>query len=56
VGAHIVNQASEEGVHVYYWREKGKEVDFVLQQGSRVTAIEEAPAKNIFLQAVLSFN
>lgn len=40
VGAHLVNQASEEGVYVYYWREKGKEVDFVLQKGSRVTAIE----------------
>ncbi len=39
-GAHIVNQAGEEGIQVYYWREKGKEVDFVLQKGPRVAAIE----------------
>lgn len=40
VGAHIVNQAIEEGIQVYYWREKGKEVDFVLQKGPRIVAIE----------------
>ncbi len=40
VGAHILNQALDEGIRVFYWREKNKEVDFVLQKGSRIAALE----------------
>jgi predicted AAA+ superfamily ATPase len=40
VGAHLVNEASSEGVGVYYWREGEKEVDFVIQRGKSITAIE----------------
>ncbi len=39
-GAHAVNQGEEEGVEVYYWREKNKEVDFVLKKGDRLVALE----------------
>ncbi|RQD76536.1 ATP-binding protein, partial [Desulfonatronospira sp. MSAO_Bac3] len=40
VGAYLVNQGEEEGVEVYYWREKNREVDFVLKKGNRLAAIE----------------
>ena len=40
VGAYLVNQGDEEGVEVYYWREKNREVDFVLKKGNRLAAIE----------------
>jgi hypothetical protein len=40
VGAHLFNSAKGKGIHVYYWRERGKEVDFVLQRGDFITAIE----------------
>lgn len=39
VGAHLLNSAAEE-IEVFYWRDRGREVDFVLRAGSTVTAIE----------------
>lgn len=41
VGAHLLTQAKvtpRDGLH--YWRERGDEVDFVLQTGRRILAIE----------------
>lgn len=40
VGAHLVNARMETGLEVFYWRDRGREVDFVLRSGDRVTAIE----------------
>ncbi|MDQ7039770.1 MAG: ATP-binding protein [Rhodothermus sp.] len=40
VGAHLVNGAWEGGYQVYYWRERQYEVDFVVQAGRTLTAIE----------------
>ncbi len=40
VGAHLANAASEFGFGLFYWRESNKEVDFVLESGKRVVAIE----------------
>ena len=39
VGAHLHNYKSS-GVELQYWRERSDEVDFVLSQGDKVTAIE----------------
>jgi len=39
VGAHLLNSIDEE-TRLYYWREGGFEVDFVLEKGRRLTAIE----------------
>ena len=40
VGAHLYNTASSD-IRVSYWRDrKSREVDFVLQRGSRVVAVE----------------
>ena len=39
VGAHLLNTATAD-IRVYYWRDGQHEVDFVLQRGPRVVAIE----------------
>jgi predicted AAA+ superfamily ATPase len=40
VGAYLLARGREEGFDVFWWREQEKEVDFVIQQGSAITAIE----------------
>lgn len=40
VGAHIMNCAYTNRFKVYYWREDGKEVDFVLVKDTKVVAVE----------------
>jgi hypothetical protein len=40
VGAHLVNSAMGTKVEVFYWRERGKEVDFILRLGKTLVAIE----------------
>lgn len=40
VGAHLANAAAARECELFYWRERDREVDFVVKTGSRVTAIE----------------
>jgi len=40
VGAYLVNVSVEKDIHVYYWRHKDREVDFLLEKGDRLVAIE----------------
>jgi predicted AAA+ superfamily ATPase len=40
VGAHLFNSSFGTSISVNYWRERSQEVDFVLQQGKSVVAIE----------------
>jgi hypothetical protein len=40
VGAHLMNGAVDGRYTVHYWRDRGREVDFVVEQGDRLTAIE----------------
>ena len=40
VGAHLANAAVAGDCELYYWRERGEEVDFVVKAHSRLTAIE----------------
>ena len=39
VGAHLYNTAGP-GIRVHYWRDRAREVDFVLQRGPRLVAVE----------------
>lgn len=39
-GAHLANAAMRHECTLHYWRERNHEVDFVVQAGRRVTAIE----------------
>lgn len=40
IGAHLLNSSLGTGIEVTYWRERNHEVDFVLQRGKTVVAIE----------------
>jgi len=40
VGAHLLNSAAGTGVELFYWRERGREVDFILRDRKTVVAIE----------------
>ncbi|MDR0494313.1 MAG: ATP-binding protein [Treponema sp.] len=41
VGAHLLARGKEEGFSVYWWRDRDKEVDFVIEKGPHsLTAIE----------------
>jgi len=40
VGAYLLAKGKEEGFEVFWWRERDNEVDFIIQQGSQLAAIE----------------
>jgi hypothetical protein len=40
VGAHLANAAAAGECEVFYWRDRGMEVDFVVRSGHAVTAME----------------
>lgn len=40
VGAHLVNAAAAGVCEVFYWRDRGREVDFVVRAGRRLVALE----------------
>lgn len=40
VGAHLVNAAAADGIEVFYWRDRNREVDFVVRSGRRIMTIE----------------
>ena len=40
IGAHLANAAAVGECELFYWRDRGREVDFVIRSGSRLTAIE----------------
>jgi len=40
VGAHLANAAAEGRCELFYWRDRNREVDFVVRAGRHLTAIE----------------
>lgn len=40
IGAHLINSLSGSEIQVWYWREGNNEVDYVLQRGEELVAIE----------------
>ena len=40
IGAHLINHSLTDGFEVHYWREKNKEVDFVIEKRGKVVALE----------------
>lgn len=45
VGAHLINMSVNKDIETYYWREKNKEVDFVLEKHGQLVAIEVKSGK-----------
>ena len=46
IGAYLVNQVVGKNIQLYYWREGNNEVDFILQSGKKLIAIEVKSGKN----------
>lgn len=40
VGAHLANAAATGECELFYWRDRNREVDFVVRSGRRIAAIE----------------
>ena len=40
VGAHLLNSVTGTSTEIFYWRERGLEVDFVIRRGKTVVALE----------------
>ena len=55
VGASLLARGKEDGFSVYWWREREKEVDFVIEKGSALTAIEVKSGKIKHLGGGLEF-
>jgi len=45
VGAHLVNDSKGKDISAYYWLNRNKEVDFVLESGNNLVAIEVKSGK-----------
>lgn len=45
IGSHLVNKGIQHGIEVYYWRERGHEIDFVIRKGKALVAIEVKSGK-----------
>lgn len=56
VGAHLVNDSKGKGIDVYYWLNRNREIDFVLESGKTVVAIEVKSGKKEYtLQGMEDF-
>lgn len=40
VGSHLVNATQTSDIHIHYWLDRNREVDFVLVKGDKIIAIE----------------
>jgi predicted AAA+ superfamily ATPase len=40
VGAHLANAAAKGACELFYWRDRNREVDFIVRRGRRVVALE----------------
>jgi hypothetical protein len=40
VGAHLINAAAANELEICYWRDRNREVDFVIKTGRRIVGIE----------------
>lgn len=45
IGAYLINEAIGKPIQVFYWREGNDEVDFILQSGKKIIAIEVKSGK-----------
>lgn len=45
IGTHLLNHALTDGYELKYWREANHEVDFILQKGKKVVALEVKSGK-----------
>jgi len=57
IGAHLVNEGTQHGIEVYYWRKGHYEVDFVIRKADILIAIEvKSSKKHIAMQGLELFS
>ncbi len=56
VGSHLLNHTLAENFTLYYWRDGNREVDFVLEKGGKVLAIEVKSGMKADQTGMKSFN
>jgi len=39
-GAHLINTLCQNGISIYYWRERNEEIDFIIEKGRTIIGIE----------------
>lgn len=45
IGAHLINITQDTNIKIFYWRERNREVDFILTKGKDIVAIEVKSGK-----------
>jgi len=56
VGAYLLNSLMGKKIEIFYWRERGKEVDFILQRNKKLIAIEvKSGRKPMVLPGIQTF-
>lgn len=55
VGAYLLTQAEQRGFRVFYWRERSDEVDFVLQYGQKLIAVEVKSGRKVSYHGLAKF-
>lgn len=56
IGTHLLNHALSEKFSLYYWREGNDEVDFIMEKGSKLIAIEVKTSYATNKKGIVSFN
>lgn len=55
IGSHLINSAKKNGFNLYYWRHVNLEVDFVLQHGAKLIALEVKSGRKVIKRGVERF-
>jgi predicted AAA+ superfamily ATPase len=45
IGAHLFNEAIGKKIEIFYWRDRNKEIDFVLRRYKKIVALEVKSGK-----------
>lgn len=56
VGTHLLNLSTEENYRVYYWNDRGQEVDYVIENGRQSVAIEVKSGKDSYNSGLSAFD
>ena len=55
IGSHLINYADQLGYHLFYWRNRDDEVDFVIEKAHRLYAIEVKSGRRTANEGMFKF-
>lgn len=56
IGAHLLNESLVHGYKLYYWRERNEEVDFIVEKGHRMIALEVKTGTEKYTNGMKTFH